>query len=149
MDHITNIRLSNQSESTIFLTSEHGTGLRTTRRPRRAAGTGCANGVDVMSTFYSDYASETRVSGSGARFLGESAAARFAAGVKHILLWPARVLAARRELEMLAGMSEYELKDIGLTSADIADVTALPADVSPTDFLAGRVDERHRAARHG
>ena len=69
----------------------------------------------------------------------------FAAGVKHILLWPARVLAARRELEMLAGMSEYELKDIGLTSADVADVTALPADVSPTDFLAGRVEERHRA----
>jgi uncharacterized protein YjiS (DUF1127 family) len=97
-----------------------------------------------------DYASETK-------FLGRSAKARanglqpfvsrFIAGMANILLWPAREVAARRELEMLAGMSEYELKDIGLTAADVADVTALPADVSPTNFLAGRVEERQRA-RH-
>jgi uncharacterized protein YjiS (DUF1127 family) len=96
-----------------------------------------------MSTIYNDYAGETRISGT--RFLGESATQRFAAALAYILLWPARVLKARRELEMLAAMSEYELKDIGLTSADVADVTALPADASPTDFLAERVGERQRA----
>ena len=51
----------------------------------------------------------------------------------------------RRELETLAGMTDHELKDIGLTRSDIGDVTALPADASPTDFLAARVEERHRA----
>jgi uncharacterized protein YjiS (DUF1127 family) len=64
--------------------------------------------------------------------------------LKRALLWPARVLEARRELEMLAAMSEYELKDIGLTRSDIGDVTALPADASPTHFLAERIEERHR-----
>jgi hypothetical protein len=49
---------------------------------------------------------------------------------------------------MLAAMSEYELKDIGLTSADVADVTALAADASPTNFLAARIEERH-GARQG
>jgi len=57
----------------------------------------------------------------------------------------ARVLEARRELEMLAGMSEYELKDIGLTRSDLGDATALAADESPTHFLAARIDERHAA----
>jgi uncharacterized protein YjiS (DUF1127 family) len=64
--------------------------------------------------------------------------------IKRALLWPARVLEARRELEMLAAMSEYELKDIGLTRSDIGDATALPADASPTHFLAERIEERHR-----
>ena len=110
-----------------------------------------------MSTICSDYANETRVSGSAARFLGESAVkanglgspvSAVIAAAKRVLLWPGRVLAARRELEMLTAMSEYELKDIGLTSADVADVTALAADASPTNFLAARIEERH-GARQG
>lgn len=67
--------------------------------------------------------------------------------LRHAILWPLRVLQARRELETLAAMSENELKDIGLTRSDLGDATALPADASPTDFLAVRVEERHRA-RH-
>jgi uncharacterized protein YjiS (DUF1127 family) len=67
------------------------------------------------------------------------------AGLRSAILWPLRVLEARRELETLAGMTDHELKDIGLTRSDIGDVTALPADASPTDFLAARVEERHRA----
>ena len=58
------------------------------------------------------------------------------------MLWPARALKAQRELEMLARLSEHELKDIGLTRSDLGDITALPADVSPTDFLAARIEER-------
>ena len=69
-------------------------------------------------------------------------ASRLLVKVKTGILWPLRVLRARQELEMLARMTENELKDIGLTRTDLGDATALPADVSPTDFLAGRVEER-------
>ena len=62
-------------------------------------------------------------------------------------LWPARALKARREMEMLASLSEHDLKDIGLTRSDLGDITALPADVSPTDFLALRIEERALAKR--
>ena len=36
-----------------------------------------------------------------------------------VLTWPARVGAARRTMSDLARMSEYELRDIGLTRYDI------------------------------
>jgi uncharacterized protein YjiS (DUF1127 family) len=108
-----------------------------------------------MSTMCSDYASENQASVRRNGTFGEtharakagfgSALSRLTVALWQAVLWPARVLAARRELEMLGQMSEYELKDIGLTSSDLADVTALPADASPTDFLATRVEERHRA----
>ncbi|MBV9754483.1 MAG: DUF1127 domain-containing protein [Hyphomicrobiales bacterium] len=75
-------------------------------------------------------------------------ASRFLSLVKNAAAWPLRVVRARRELEMLARMTEYELKDIGLSRSDLGDATALPADASPTEFLAARVEERlgHRAA---
>ena len=63
---------------------------------------------------------------------------RPAHGLRGALAWLKRVVAARRELEALARMSEHDLKDIGLTRSDVGDVTALPADVSPTHFLAQR-----------
>jgi uncharacterized protein YjiS (DUF1127 family) len=69
-------------------------------------------------------------------------ASRIFTVVKTAIYWPLRVLRARRELEMLARMSENELKDIGLTRTDLGDATALPADASPTEFLAARVEER-------
>jgi uncharacterized protein YjiS (DUF1127 family) len=107
-----------------------------------------------MSTIC-DYASENRTSGTPNRAFGKAherakagfapALSRLTVALSRAVLWPVRVLAARRELEMLAHMSEYELKDIGLTASDLADVSALPADASPTDFLAARVQERHRA----
>jgi uncharacterized protein YjiS (DUF1127 family) len=109
-----------------------------------------------MSTIYNDYVGDKRVARPLMGGFGETRAQRKAtdhgaiasrliSGIGHVLLWPARVMAARRELEMLASMSEYELKDIGLSRSDVADVTALPADASPTDFLSARVEERHRA----
>jgi uncharacterized protein YjiS (DUF1127 family) len=71
-------------------------------------------------------------------------------GFGRLLLWPLRVSEARRELDMLARMSACELKDIGLTPSDVRDATALPADASPTDFLAERIHERRdaRPIRH-
>jgi uncharacterized protein YjiS (DUF1127 family) len=66
------------------------------------------------------------------------------AELKNAIFWPFRVLEARRELEMLAQMSESELKDIGLTRSDLSDATALPADARPSDFLAARAEERYR-----
>jgi uncharacterized protein YjiS (DUF1127 family) len=67
--------------------------------------------------------------------------ARFA----RLISYPLRVMAAQSELEELGRMNEHELKDIGLTRQDLGDVTALPFDASPTEFLAARIDERYRA----
>ncbi|MBV9741891.1 MAG: DUF1127 domain-containing protein [Hyphomicrobiales bacterium] len=91
-----------------------------------------------MSTVCTHYTSSEALS----RVQHAGAASRFANTVKNAMLWPLRVLRARRELEMLARMSENELKDIGLTRTDLGDATALPADASPSEFLAARVDER-------
>ena len=70
-------------------------------------------------------------------------ASRDAASVlRRALSWPARVGAARRTMSQLARMSEYELRDIGLTRQDVADATALPLDADPSTLLV-----RRRAAR--
>jgi uncharacterized protein YjiS (DUF1127 family) len=62
--------------------------------------------------------------------------------IMRALLWPARVVMARRTLAQLAGLSEYELRDIGLSRQDLVDFTARPLDEDPTPHLA-----RSRAAR--
>jgi len=55
-----------------------------------------------------------------------------------VLTWPARVSEARRTMSDLARMSEYELRDIGLTRSDINDATALPLDADPSGLLVRR-----------
>jgi uncharacterized protein YjiS (DUF1127 family) len=62
--------------------------------------------------------------------------------LRRALSWPARVVNARRTLSQLANMSDYELRDIGLTRQDLSDVTALPLDADPSPLLV-----RRRAAR--
>jgi uncharacterized protein YjiS (DUF1127 family) len=62
-----------------------------------------------------------------------------------ILAWPARVSAARRTMSELARMSEYELRDIGLTRSDVNDATALPLDADPSGLLVRRRAWRERA----
>jgi uncharacterized protein YjiS (DUF1127 family) len=57
---------------------------------------------------------------------------RLAAGLRRAIAWPSRVIAARKAMGQLAGMSDYELHDIGLTRQDIADLSALPLDADPT-----------------
>ena len=61
-----------------------------------------------------------------------------AAAARRALEWPARVSAARRAMNQLAHMSDYELRDIGLTRQDVFDVSALPLDQDPTALLARR-----------
>jgi uncharacterized protein YjiS (DUF1127 family) len=62
-----------------------------------------------------------------------------------ILTWPARVGAARRTMSELARMSEYELRDIGLTRSDVNDATALPLDADPSRLLVRRRAWRERS----
>ena len=62
-----------------------------------------------------------------------------------ILTWPARVSEARRTMSDLARMSEYELRDIGLTRSDVNDATALPLDADPSGLLVKRRAWRERS----
>jgi len=45
----------------------------------------------------------------------------------------------------LARMSEYELRDIGLTRSDVNDATALPLDADPSGLLVKRRAWRERS----
>lgn len=74
-------------------------------------------------------------------------ASRPAKAVWRVLTWPARVGAARRTMFELARMSEYELRDIGLTRSDVNDATALPLDTDPSGLLVRRRAWRERPAR--
>ena len=69
-------------------------------------------------------------------------AARGSAVLRRALTWPARVASARRTMTQLAGMSDHQLRDIGLSRQDVFDATALPLDADVTPML-----ERRRAAR--
>ena len=63
------------------------------------------------------------------------------------LKWPAKMMQARHDMSLLANMDAHELRDIGLTRADIANVTALALDDDPTLFLANVARDRRRGAR--
>ena len=76
-----------------------------------------------------------------------SLASVLGAAVLRALLWPARVMEARRTLSQLAGLSEYELRDIGLSRQDLVDFTARPLDEDPTPHLAQSRAARARTAR--
>jgi uncharacterized protein YjiS (DUF1127 family) len=60
--------------------------------------------------------------------------------------WPFRVAAARATLRALAKMDRRELADIGLTSSDLRDASALALDRDPGELLARRARERRRDA---
>ena len=61
------------------------------------------------------------------------------------LLWLPRFWRARNDLAALAGMSECERRDIGVTAFDIENMLALPVELDPTEVLARVVgDRRHR-----
>jgi len=61
-----------------------------------------------------------------------------------VLTWPVRVSQARRTMSQLAQMSEHQLRDIGLTSSDVNDATALPLDADPSSLLVRRRAWRER-----
>ena len=53
-----------------------------------------------------------------------------------------RALKNRRQAEMLAGMDDRMLADIGLNRSDLRDAYAEPLWRDPTDVLAGRARDR-------
>ena len=63
---------------------------------------------------------------------------------RRMLGWPGRVLAARRTMLQLAGLTAHELKDIGLVRQDLVDVSALNLDQDPSSLLAHRAEDRRR-----
>ncbi len=65
-----------------------------------------------------------------------------ASALRRALSWPARVGAARRTMIQLGRMSDYELRDIGLTRQDVLDANSLPLDADPSALLV-----RRRAAK--
>ena len=60
-----------------------------------------------------------------------------------------RALKNRRQAEMLAGMDDRMLADIGLTRSDLRDAYAEPLWRDPTDVLAGRAHDKRRHRRAG
>ena len=79
-----------------------------------------------------------------------AAAANVASVVLHsalrALAWPAKVTQARATMRQLAGMNDHELRDIGLSRADIRDATGLALDEDPGLLLGIRAAERAEAA---
>jgi uncharacterized protein YjiS (DUF1127 family) len=61
-----------------------------------------------------------------------------------VVAWPARVIAARRVVGALSGMSDRELSDIGLARQDLRDASALPLDADPSRLFADRARTRLR-----
>jgi uncharacterized protein YjiS (DUF1127 family) len=59
----------------------------------------------------------------------------------------ARTLRHRREAEILAGLDEHMLADIGLSRADVRDAYAEPIWRDPTSILVRRADERRVSGR--
>jgi uncharacterized protein YjiS (DUF1127 family) len=65
--------------------------------------------------------------------------------LRRLAAWPAKVVAARRAIRQLAGMSDHELRDIGLSRQDLRDATALPPGADPPQMFAARAQERKRS----
>jgi uncharacterized protein YjiS (DUF1127 family) len=126
MDYLTNIRWTDQSDSVSISPS-----TRRNLRPTPIGGE--RKRFARMETIMYD------ALGLPAR---PSFLALLGAGIVRALLWPARVIETRRTMSQLAGMTDFELRDIGLTRQDLADVTARPLDDDPTCHLASA-----RAAR--
>ena len=58
------------------------------------------------------------------------------------LVWPFKVMEARATMRQLAGMNDHELRDIGLSRADIRDATGLALDEDPGEMFSARAAER-------
>jgi uncharacterized protein YjiS (DUF1127 family) len=67
-----------------------------------------------------------------------------AAALKRALSWPSRLGEARRAMRQLAGMSDHELRDIGLVRQDIVDASMLRIDAEASAMLKERRAARER-----
>ena len=84
------------------------------------------------------------ISGRGGYTRISDRGSSWSALLRRSLLWPARMLIARRDLARLAALDDRGLRDIGLTRQDLRNATALPRDENPTEFLAGVAAGRAR-----
>ena len=66
-----------------------------------------------------------------------------AAFTRDVLGWPGRAIRHRALLASMAGMSDAELSDIGLSRVDLGDASALPCGEDPTALFQARRRERH------
>lgn len=82
-----------------------------------------------------------------AHAIPESGARRVLRIALAIVSWPARAWQIRQEYALLAGMSEHELRDIGLSRQDVVDVSGYAVGEDPTLILAKRAEERRRWSR--
>jgi uncharacterized protein YjiS (DUF1127 family) len=73
---------------------------------------------------------------------------RFGAGLirlaKAVALAPIRFYRARAELSALAALDEHQLRDIGLSRADLLAIDLSPMGATPTQRLSEIVGERRR-----
>lgn len=76
-----------------------------------------------------------------------SLTSRFVAVAVRVVLWPVRVARTRKVMNQLAGMSDHQLRDIGLTRDDIVSAQAVALDEDPTSLLASRAKERAESRR--
>ena len=68
-------------------------------------------------------------------------------GLKRAWLWPVRFFEARQEMAMFARMSEHDLRDIGLTAADVSNASALQRDELPSVFLTRAAIQARRSQK--
>jgi uncharacterized protein YjiS (DUF1127 family) len=72
-----------------------------------------------------------------------------AAFLVRAVMRPIRFYKNRSEMAPLMDLSDHELRDIGLTRADLITVSGMTSDADPTMILARTVQERHRWRRGG
>jgi uncharacterized protein YjiS (DUF1127 family) len=87
----------------------------------------------------------TMTATSHGRFHGTASAFDRASNVlRHAAERTAQLIRGRRTLKALAALSDYELRDIGLSRHDLDTASILPLTVDPTVMLASMVRERDR-----
>ena len=87
----------------------------------------------------------TMTATSHARFHGTASALDKAVTLlRHAAERTAQLVRGRRQLKVLAALSDYELRDIGLSRHDLDSASILPLTVDPTAVLFSLVQERDR-----
>lgn len=89
----------------------------------------------------------TMISTSHKNFTASPGLATALHAVWRAILWPFAAIHARAELARLAELSDFELRDIGLSRQDLRDVSGLPLGADPTQRLAQTVAQTRRARR--
>ncbi len=63
--------------------------------------------------------------------------------------WPRRMIERRRLMLTMAGLSDHELSDIGLSRTDVSDAMATHFAEDPSTLFVARREERRRRSQLG